>query len=123
MEYVRFALCALCILIGLFITFVGVFGFYKFKFILNRMHSAAIIDTLGLFFIILGLVIAHGFPVNNGVLDVTSIKLCCVVLFLWLTSPVCSHVLAKLIYMTNANTDKETEEVDIDNEGRVIKHD
>ena len=123
MEYVRFALCALCILIGLFITFVGVFGFYKFKFILNRMHSAAIIDTLGLFFIILGLVIAHGFPVNNGVLDVTSIKLCCVVLFLWLTSPVCSHVLAKLIYMTNANTDKETEEVDIDDEGKVIKHD
>ena len=122
MEYVRFALCALCILIGLFITFVGVFGFYKFKFILNRMHSAAIIDTLGLFFIILGLVIAHGFPVNNGVLDVTSIKLCCVVLFLWLTSPVCSHVLAKLIYMTNANTDKETEEVDIDDEGKVIKH-
>lgn len=123
MEYVRFALCALCILIGLFITFVGVFGFYKFKFILNRMHSAAIIDTLGLFFIVLGLVIAHGFPVNNGVLDVTSIKLCCVVLFLWLTSPVCSHVLAKLIYMTNANTDRETEEVDIDDEGRVIKHD
>ena len=123
MEYVRFALCALCILIGLFITFVGVFGFYKFKFILNRMHSAAIIDTLGLFFIVLGLVIAHGFPVNDGVLDVTSIKLCCVVLFLWLTSPVCSHVLAKLIYMTNANTDKETEEVDIDEEGKVIKHD
>ena len=123
MEYVRFALCALCILIGLFITFVGVFGFYKFKFILNRMHAAAIIDTLGLFFIVLGLVIAHGFPVNDGMLDLTSVKLCCVVLFLWLTSPVCSHIIAKLIYMTNSKTDSESEEVDIDDEGKVIKHD
>ena len=118
-EYVRFAFCALCILIGLFITFVGVFGYYKFKFILNRMHSAAIIDTLGLFFIVLGLVIAYGFPVNEGVFDPTSIKLCCVVLFLWLTSPVCSHIIAKLIYMTDAKTDKETEEVNIDKEGKV----
>ena len=50
-ELVRFIVSALLIVIGLFITITGVFGFYKFKFILNRMHSAAIIDTLGLFFI------------------------------------------------------------------------
>ena len=123
MEYVQFAFCALCILVGLFLTFIGVFGFYKFKFILNRMHSAAIIDSLGLFFIVLGLVIGHGFPVNEGTLDLTSVKLCCVVLFLWLSSPVCSHIIAKLIYMTNSKTDSESEEVDIDDEGKVIKHD
>ena len=123
MDYVRFALCVLCVVIGLFLTFVGVFGFYKFKFILNRMHSAAIIDTLGLFFIVLGLVIAYGFPVNDGVLDLTSIKLCCVVLFLWLTSPVCSHIIAKLIYMTDAKTDSETKEVVIDEKGQVSEHD
>ena len=57
MEYVRFAFSALFIIIGLFITITGITGFYKLKFILNRMHAAALIDTLGLFFIVLGLIV------------------------------------------------------------------
>ena len=52
-------------------------------------------------------------------LSVTNIKLACVVFFLWLTSPVSSHVIAKLIYMTDSNTDSETVEVDVDEHGGI----
>ena len=116
-EYIRFGFSALCILIGLFITITGVRGFYKLKFILNRMHAAALLDTLGLFFIVLGLIIANGFVLEDGSFDITNIKLACVVFFLWLTSPVSSHVISKLIYMTDSNTDKETVEIDITEQG------
>ena len=122
MEYVRFAISALFILIGLFITITGIFGFYKLKFILNRMHAAALIDTLGLFFIVLGLIVAKGFVDVNGQLDLTSVKLACVVFFLWITSPVSSHLISKIIYMTDANTEHETVEIDVDDKGSV-KHD
>ena len=122
-ELVRFIVSALLIVIGLFITITGVFGFYKFKFILNRMHAAAIIDTLGLFFIVMGLIVAKGFVAEDGSFDITSIKLACVVFFLWLTSPVSSHVISKLIYMTDSNTDKETVEIDVNEQGGIENHD
>lgn len=122
MEYVRFAFSALFILIGLFITITGVRGFYKLRFILNRMHAAALIDTLGLFFIVLGLIIAKGFTLEDGSLDVTSIKLACVVVFLWITSPVSSHVIGEIIYLTDTNTDSETVEIDVKEKGSVSDH-
>ena len=122
MEYVRFAFSALFILIGLFITITGVRGFYKLRFILNRMHAAALIDTLGLFFIVLGLIIAKGFTLDDGSLDVTSIKLACVVVFLWITSPVSSHVIGEIIYLTDTNTDSETVEIDVNEKGSVSDH-
>ena len=122
-QYIQFGFSALFIILGLFITITGVRGFYKLKFILNRMHAAAIIDTLGLFFIVLGLIIANGFVLEDGSFDITNIKLACVVFFLWLTSPVSSHLIAKLIYMTDAHTDEETEEVEIDvNDEGGINH-
>ena len=122
MEYVRFAFSALFILIGLFITITGVRGFYKLRFILNRMHAAALIDTSGLFFIVLGLIIAKGFTLEDGSLDVTSIKLACVVVFLWITSPVSSHVIGEIIYLTDTNTDSETVEIDVNEKGSVSDH-
>lgn len=122
MEYVRFAFSALFILIGLFITITGVRGFYKLRFILNRMHAAALIDTLGLFFIVIGLIIAKGFILEDGSLNVTSIKLACVVVFLWITSPVSSHVIGEIIYLTDTNTDSETVEIDVNEKGSVSDH-
>ena len=121
-EYIRFGFSALFILLGLFITITGVRGFYKLKYILNRMHAAALIDTLGLFFVVLGLLIANGFVLEDGSLNLTNIKLILVVFFLWLTSPVSSHIISKLIYLTDSNTDNETVEIDVDDDGDVKKH-
>ena len=122
-ELVRFICAALLIVIGLFVTITGVLGFYKYKFILNRMHAAALIDTLGLFFIVLGCIVAKGFVAEDGSFDITSIKLACVVVFLWLTSPVSSHIISKLIYMTDSNTENETVEIEVNEQGGVESHD
>ena len=116
-DYVRLAIAALLILTGVVITITALIGNFKYKFVLNRMHAAASIDTLGLFFVVLGLVVLKGFTTETGAFDVTSLKLIFVVLFLWISSPVASHLIAKIIYMTDPNTDKETVEIDVDEHG------
>jgi len=102
MEWVRFGISAACMLIGLFVFVTGTFGIYKFRFVLNRMHSAAILDTMGLFFVIVSLAVARG-------LDLTTVKMFLVVVFLWLTSPLSSHLIAKMEYFTDKNLDSEIE--------------
>lgn len=102
MEWVQFGFSALFIFVGLLVFIAGVFGVYQFKFILNRMHSAAMLDTMGLFFISLGCAVANGF-------NPTSIKILCVFAFLWMTSPICSHLIAKLEFITDKNLKDEIE--------------
>ena len=43
------------LIIGSINILIGVIGSFKFKFVLNRMHSVAIIDSLGFLFICVGL--------------------------------------------------------------------
>ena len=69
-------------------------GVNKFKRALNRMHAAALGDTLGILFMILGLVIWKG-------LSFASFKLLLVVLFFWLASPVAGHMISRLEVMTD----------------------
>ncbi len=116
MDTFLFVLSLIFIILGLFITLTGIVGFYKLKFILNRMHAAALIDTLGILFIVIGLVIANGFIDSEGNMDFTSLKLLLVVFFLWLTSPVSSHIISKLIYLTDSNTDQESVEIEVESE-------
>ena len=116
-DYIRLAIAAICFILGIFITITALIGNFKYKFVLNRMHAAALIDTLGLFFVVLGLIFLKGFTTADGAFDVTSLKLMFVVLFLWISSPVASHLIAKIIYMTDPNTDKESVEIDVEEGG------
>ena len=47
-------------LFGLFVFFTAVLGLFRFDYVLNRMHAAAVGDTLGLFCILIGLILLHG---------------------------------------------------------------
>ena len=94
LSWSQFILSALFILAGVIIIVLSVLGVYRFRFVLNRMHAAAMGDTLGILFIIVGLMIANGF---NMVL----IKFLCIVVFMWIASPVSSHLITKLEYITN----------------------
>lgn len=49
MGWFRFLIGAACILAGLTVSCIAVFGTWKFKYVLNRMHAAALNDTLGIF--------------------------------------------------------------------------
>ncbi len=93
-EWIRFLIGSLFILTGIVIFFTELFGVFHFKYVLNRMHAAAMGDTLGISACLIGLMIFSG-------LNFTTLKLFLIVVFLWFASPVSSHVLAKLETVTN----------------------
>lgn len=102
MEWVQFGFSAACILFGVIIIVFGVIGSLRYKYVLNRMHTAALIDSLGIFMICLGCAIAEGFTS-------TSIKILIVAFILWVTSPIASHLIAKLEFITDKNIKEEIE--------------
>lgn len=94
-EWIRFGCCALLILSGLLMLLVSIAGVHRLKFALNRIHFAGITDTMGVFLIISGLLVAAG-------VSYTALKLLAILFFLWFSSPVSSHFLARLEYDTDS---------------------
>ena len=94
-EWVRFGLCAFCVLGGLFAVFTAILGLFRFDFALNRLHASAVADTLGLGLMALGAAIAVGW-------SAVCWKLALVVVLQWCTSPLSGHMLAQLEYRTDA---------------------
>lgn len=93
-ETIRFWLSAGCIGFGLICILFAIFGVYKFRFVMNRMHCAAIIDTLGMAGIVAGLMLA-------GASMEYIPKLFAVVLILWVGSPIASHLVGRLEITTD----------------------
>lgn len=102
LEWIRFILCAALIISGLAVMCLGVIGVYRFKYVLNRMHAAAMNDTMGIGLVMLGLIVMGGFTF-------TSLKLMLVILMLWLSSPVSSHLIGRLEITTNEDISKHME--------------
>ena len=95
-EWIRFFVSAALLLGGIIVMCLGVIGVYRFRYVLNRMHAAAMNDTLGILFVMLGLIVMSGFTS-------TSLKLLLVIVMLWLSSPVSSHLIGQLEITTNEN--------------------
>lgn len=100
LNWVRFVLGTGLLLVGLGIFVLQLFGVFKFKYVLNRMHSAAMGDTLGIGACLLGLIILSGF-------NVTSLKMGMIIVFLWLASPVSSHLISRLEVVTNEHLQQQ----------------
>ena len=100
----RLSIGTILIAIGLLIIILAIIGVYRLNYVLNRMHVAATCDTLGMLFILAGLVFFEG-------ISWTTLKLVCIVVFFWLSSPICSHLIAKIESRTNKNIDKECGEI------------
>lgn len=88
---------------GLFVFFTAVLGLFRFSCALNRMHAAAVGDTLGIFCILVGLIFLHGFTMAG-------FKTFLILLFMWITSPVASHLIAEMEVMTVPDIRSECEE-------------
>ena len=99
LEWVRFIIGTVVLCIGLITFALEVFGVYRFHFVLNRMHAAAMGDTLGIGISLIGLIIFSG-------LNFTSLKMLLVVIFLWFASPVSSHLIARLEVTTDEELEK-----------------
>ena len=93
-EWVRFAAAASLFILGLVFEILAVFGVNRFRRALNRMHAAAMGDTLGILFVLLGLIVMRGFSMD-------SLKLFLVVAFFWTASPVSGHMISRLEAMTD----------------------
>ena len=87
---------------GLFVFFSAVLGLFRFDYVLNRMHAAAVGDSLGIFCVLIGLMLLHGWSLSAA-------KTLLIFVFLWLTSPVCSHLVAEMEISTVPDLEKECE--------------
>jgi len=57
LEILRFIIGTIVLIIGLLTFALEVFGSYRYEFVLNRMHAAALGDTLGIGISLTGLII------------------------------------------------------------------
>ena len=96
MEMFCFILGLAFIFMGLLVFVIQLVGVFKFKYILNRMHAAGMGDTMGLSLCLIGTMFLFGW-------SFTTLKIALIAAFLWLASPVSSHLIARLEVTTNEN--------------------
>lgn len=102
MEWIRFFVAALLLCAGVLVEVIAIFGVFKFKYVLNRIHSSAMGDTLGLLLVGAGMCVIWGF-------SMTTLKIIVLLLLFWMTSPVSCHLLGKLEVETNEKISEECE--------------
>ncbi len=99
-EILKLILGGLFLLGSVVLFSIEMISVFKQKYVLNRMHGAAIGDTLAISMALVGLMIFSG-------LNFDTLKLIAIDLFLWVTSPVSSHLVAKLEAYTGKDAKKE----------------
>ena len=91
MEQVIDILSGLCIAAGIVALITGSLGLVRLPDLFSRTHAVGMMDTAGVGFIILGLIIHEGFTL-------VSVKLALVGIFLFFTSPIATHAVAQVAY-------------------------
>lgn len=86
----------LFVVTGIIFMLVGSIGIVRLPDFYSRTHSVSKSDTLGIIFVIIGLVIFEGFTQS-------SFKLLLIVLFIALSNPVGTHALARAAYKKGLN--------------------
>jgi multicomponent Na+:H+ antiporter subunit G len=104
-DIVRLIACILLTGAGIGCLVSGVVGVFRFKYALNRLHAAAILDTVGILLMLLGVIVATGFTF-------TSAKILVVITFLWLTSPVSGHLISRMEITINDDLNKSMAVID-----------
>ena len=96
MAWLQLIAGGILIVIGVLTMCAAVFGVWRFHYVLNRMHAAAMTDSLGILCVILGLMILSGFQFGT-------LKLALILAFFWLAGPVSSHMISNLVLLINEN--------------------
>ena len=81
LEWIRLIVGGALLLCGLIIFLIELYGVFHLKYVLNRMHAAAMGDTLGISFSLVGLMVFSG-------LNFTTLKMIMIVIFLCFESKV-----------------------------------
>ena len=104
-DIIRLIACILLTGAGIGCLVSGVVGVFRFKYSLNRIHAAALLDTVGILLMLLGVIFATGFNVTSG-------KILVVIAFLWMTSPVSGHLIGRMEITINDDLDKAMAVID-----------
>ncbi len=99
LEWIQFLFVAIFLLLALLAFIAEVIGVSRFGFVMNRLHAGGIGDTLGIFSVCAGLVIATG-------LQLEALKIVLLVFFMWFTSPVSTHFVGQVEYFTNEHLEQ-----------------
>jgi len=102
---IRLVIASLFLALALFVFLTEVIGFFRFKYILDRIHAAGLGDTLGIMSVAIAVAILWGIP--NACL-----KLLLIVGFMMLTGPVLTHLLANIEVRSHRNAGHEYDEED-----------
>ena len=98
-------LSGLSIAAGVVALLTGSIGLIRLPDLYSRTHAVGMMDTAGVGFIILGLIIHEGFTL-------ISVKLALVGIFLFFTSPIATHAVAQVAFRSGLKpvTDKRDDE-------------
>ena len=110
-ETVRFVLAVIFIVMSMTCFAIAVWGVFRFKFILNRMQAAAIIDTLGLLFLLLALILLAW---DMGFIP----KLILILAFQWIGSPITAHMVSRMEAETDRSLSDHMDIIDETEEGK-----
>ena len=93
-ETVRLIIAAVLMLFGVISVFLGILGVFRFRFVMNRMHCAAIIDSVGLACILLGLILLTWSLAYIP-------KLLAILALYWVGSPIAAHLVSRMEISTD----------------------
>lgn len=92
-EQIRLVLFAVLLVSGLVIQITATVGINRFRFSVNRMHPAGMGDSLGLLLTALAAILYTG-------LNAASLKIILILAVYWITSPVCTHLVSRMVAET-----------------------
>ncbi|WP_438997328.1 monovalent cation/H(+) antiporter subunit G [Candidatus Puniceispirillum sp.] len=84
-------LSSLCLFIGIVALLIGSLGLLRLPDVYSRMHAFGMMDTAGVGFLILGMMLHAGFTL-------ITVKLAFIGIFLFFTSPIAGHAVAQAAY-------------------------
>jgi len=87
----RETISAVLVGIGILAMITGAFGLIRLPCVFSRSHGSGMIDTAGVAFVVLGLLVYEG-P------TLIAVKLILVGVFLFFTSPIATHALVQVAY-------------------------
>lgn len=90
----------LFIYVGIFFVAIGVLGFYRCKNFYTRILVTANVDATGFIFILLGVIIRHGF-------SFFSLKVFFVIVFALIINPLITHAITRSAYNSGYKIKRE----------------
>ena len=86
-------IAGICFALGSVSILVGAWGLITLKDVYSRIHAAGMIDTAGVAFYVLGMMILSGW-------SLVTVKLALIGIFLIFTSPISGHAVAQVAWST-----------------------